>query len=102
MYAKSVIASREHSRFTLASSFIRTDKKKLLMKVFINSQFKYCYFIWMFHRRTFNNRIDRIHESALSVFYNNKISIFNELLQKNKSVIIYQRNLQVIATIGHN
>ena len=49
--------------------FINTDKLRILMKAFIESQFNYCPLVWMFHSRTLNNRINRLHEKALRLVY---------------------------------
>ena len=42
-----------------------TKKRSVLMKAFITSQFSYCPLVWMFHSRTLNNRINKIHEKEL-------------------------------------
>ena len=42
--------------------YLSRDKLKLLMKSFITSQFNYCPLIWMFHNRTLNNKINKLHE----------------------------------------
>ena len=68
------------------------------MKEFVNSQFGYCYLIWMFHNRTLNNRINRIHEGALRIVYRDKTANFTEFLLKDNAVTVHQRNLQVLAT----
>ena len=69
------------------------------MNAFITSQFSYCPLIWMFHSRTLNNRINKIHEKALRlVFKNETFSSFDDLLKRDKSVSIHQRNLQILAT----
>ena len=52
----------------------------------------------MNHSRTLNNRINRIQERALRIVYNDRISKFNELLEKDKYVTIHSRNLQILAT----
>ena len=45
------------------------------------------------------NRINNIHERALRMVYENSKSLsFHELLQKDNSVSIHQRNLQILAT----
>ena len=64
------------------------------MKAFIESKFNYCPLVWMFHSRTMNNKINRIHERALSLFYSDDISSFNELLKKDQSFSIHHRNIQ--------
>ena len=45
------------------------EKRRTLMKAFIESQFNYCPLIWILHSRTLNNKINRIHERALRTVY---------------------------------
>ena len=66
------------------------------MKAFIISHFSYCRLVWMFHSRELNNKINRIHESSLRLVYSDKISTFQELLDKDKSVSVYHKNIQVL------
>ena len=74
------------------------NKHKCLMKAFVTSQFNYCPLIWMFHNRELNNRLNRIHERALRLVYQNNILLFSELLEKDNFVTMHQRNLQLLAT----
>ena len=67
------------------------------MNAFINSQFGYCPLVWMLHSRKLNTRINRIHERALRVVYNDMVSSFDELLLRNNSVSIHVRNIQLLA-----
>ena len=69
------------------------------MKAFITSQFGYCPLVWMFHSRRINNRINRLHERSLRLTYTDCNSSFKDLLSKDKSVSIHERNLQVFATL---
>ena len=48
--------------------------------------------VWMFHSHGINNQINRIHERALRISYSNKSSSFQDLLDKDNSVAIHQRN----------
>ena len=52
----------------------------------------------MFHSRKLNNKINTIHERALRIAYCDKHSTFQQLLEKDNSVSIHHRNLQVLAT----
>ena len=52
----------------------------------------------MFHSRTINNKINRIHERSLRITYNDKPSAFQNLLEKDDSVIIHHRNIKILAT----
>ena len=48
----------------------------------------------MFHNRTLNNKIDKLHERALRIVCKNDELTFRELLGKDHSITIHQRNLQ--------
>ena len=45
------------------------EKKKLLMRVFIESQFSYCPLLWMFCSRKINRMMNYINERALRLVY---------------------------------
>ena len=46
-------------------NYMPLEKRRIVMKTFIQSQFNYCPLIWMFHSRTIYNKINRLHERAL-------------------------------------
>ena len=79
------------------SRFMNKDKLRLLMKAFVESQVSYCPLIWMFHNGTLNNKINRLHEQALQLVYNNSTLSFEELLTLDKSYTMHHRNLQKLA-----
>ena len=62
-----------------------------------NAQFNYCTIIWMFHSRCLNNEINRLHERYLRVVYNDKISNFEKLLNKDNSVSIHHNSIHALA-----
>ena len=68
----------------------------MLMKSFILSQFSYCPRVWMFHSKTINQGINRIHERALRLSYD-YTSTFKHLFELDKSITIHVRNLQMIS-----
>ena len=49
----------------------------------------------MFHDINLNNKINRIHERALRIAYNDNVSTFEKLLEIDSSVTVHQRNLQL-------
>ena len=65
---------------------------------FIISQFKYCPLTWMFCSQKSINKINRLHERALRIVYNDFTSTFLELLEKDNSVSIHYQNIQVLCT----
>ena len=90
--------SQKLHAFARVSKFISKKKLTAIMKAFIISQFSYCPLIWMCHSRTLNNKINKLHERALWLVYDNRQSTFEELLNIDVSVTIHHRNLQVLAT----
>ena len=80
------------------SAYLGTDKLRLLMRAFVTSQFQYCPLVWMFHSRKMNNKINRLHERALRIAYKDFCSSFATLLEKDRSVTIHEKNLQLLMT----
>ena len=74
------------------SNFMNVNQKKVIMNAFITSQFSYCLAIWMCHNRSLNTKINRIHESALRIVYNDNSSSY-----ESSSVKIHHSNLQQLA-----
>ena len=72
-------------------------KKKVLMNAFINSQFSYCPLIWTFCSRELNDKMNRIHKRGLRLVYLDYTSSFEDLLKKDNSVTVHQRNIQLLA-----
>ena len=64
-------ANRKLSALGHISRYAEVSKKRVLFKSFIESQFKYCPLIWMFHSRELNNKINKLHERALRIVYRN-------------------------------
>ena len=67
------------------------------MNSFIESQFSYCPLVWMFCSREVDRKINHIHERALRLVYMDYTSSFTDLLKKDGSVTIHQRNIQLVA-----
>ena len=51
----------------------------------------------MFHLRALNNEINRLHEKALRIVYEDYKSKFDKLLENDGSVSNYHRNIQTLA-----
>ena len=69
-------------------------QRKLLFKSFILSQFGYCPLVWMLHSRKLNNRINKLHYRALKLTYQDENSSFDDLLERDNSFTIHERNIQ--------
>ena len=72
-------------------------KRHILVNAFFKAQFNFCPAVWMFHNRSLNNKINRLHERCLRIIYNNKHSNFEELLVKDNSASIHHNNIPTLA-----
>ena len=79
------------------SNFMCTNKRRVSLKAFIDSQFGYCPLIWIFSSRYVNNKINHLHKGSLRIAYKDKISLFKDLFKRDKSFTIHQKNIQSLA-----
>ena len=91
-------ASRKLYALGRVTPYMNLSKRKILMNAFFNSQFSYCPLIWLCHCRISNKKINRLHERCLKMIYCHKQSLFEELLEKDSSVSIHERNIQIFTT----
>ena len=74
-----IVANEENVSITLGqdqklhalariSKYLSQDKLKIIMNTFIQSQFNCCPLTWMFHCRTINNKINRLHEGTQDLY----------------------------------
>ena len=69
-------ANQKLSALARIAKYMTIDKRKILLNSFVTAQLNYCPLIWMCHSRTLNNKINRIHEQALRIVYNDYQSNF--------------------------
>ena len=81
------------------SKYMSEEKLRILMKTFIESQFNYCPLVWMFDSKRIDSRINKLHERALRVVYKDENVTFEQLLEKDNSFKIHDRNLQRVALL---
>ena len=62
-------ASRKLSALARPVNYIDLPTRRILMNAFFNAQFNYCPTIWMFHSRSLNNKINRLHKRCLRMIY---------------------------------
>ena len=89
---------KKASRKISALSSVTESKRCILMNSFFNSQFNYCPLVWIFHSRSINNKINRLHERVLRIVYNDFKLSFKNLLKKDWTLSIHVKNLQNLAT----
>ena len=90
-------ASQKVSALARLAKVLPFQRKRVLLKAFIESQFSYCPLVWMFCSRQMNRKINHIHERALRLVYDDYESSFEELLIKDNTVSIHHRNIQKVA-----
>ena len=86
-------ASQKLNALARITPYMNIQKRRTIIKSFVTSQFSYCLLTWRL-----NNKINSVHERALRIIYQENTSTFQELLNKDNSVSIHYRNLQVLAT----
>ena len=90
-------ASQKLHALSRVRNFMTLKQAKIILKTFILSHFGYCPLVWMFHSRTLNCRINKLHERALRITYRDDQSSFNDLLTKDESYTVHERNIQTLA-----
>ena len=89
-------AGRKLSVLARICKFMTIERRRMLMKAFIESQLGYCPLAWICCNRSCNNHINHLHERALRIVYNDNVSSFEDLLQRDQSVSIHHRNIRLL------
>ena len=89
-------ASRKLNMLIRISKFMAIECRRILIKAFIESQFGYCPLVWMCCNQSCNTRINHLHERALRIAYNDNVSSFENLLQRDQSVSIHHTNIHLL------
>ena len=63
--------------------YMSFDKRRMVMKAFTESQFKYCPLTWMFRSRALKNKINRRHERISELFIPNTSHLFVSFSSNN-------------------
>ena len=79
-------ANKKRSALSRVSKYMGINKRRILMKSYIFSQFNYCPLVWMCHSRSFNNKINRIQERALRIVFRYYKPSFNFFKKVNLSL----------------
>ena len=79
------------------TDYMSLEKRRIITKTFVESQFNYCPLIWMLHSRTLNNKIKHLRKRALRTIQSDHKSSFNSLLEKDGSFSIHHRNIESLA-----
>ena len=87
-------AYQKLSSLSRMANLLSLNKRRALFKAFVESQFKCCPIVWMFHSRSTNKKTSRLHERALRTVYDDDVSTFHQLLTMGKSFCIHHPNIQ--------
>ena len=90
-------AGRKLSALTRICKFMSLERRRVLMKSFIESQFAYCPLVWICCEKTFNNRINHLHKRARRTAYNDNVSTFEKLPEKDSFETTYVKSLRILA-----
>ena len=76
-------------------NYLSTEKARLLVTVFINSQFYYPPLIWIFPGKTLISKVQKIHIRTLQVVCNTYEKSYHELFILNREGYQYTRNIYI-------
>ena len=91
-------ASQKINALSRLASSMNFEQRRLIMNSFVICHFSYCPVVWMFHSQKQNACINRLHKRALRVVYRDFDSSFEELIRRDSSTTLHQRNLQNLMT----
>ena len=69
---------------------------RILILMVLLSHFIHCSVVWMLHDRKIDNKTKKIQEPLPRISYRDNASHFNELLEKDNTLSIHQKELQVL------
>ena len=72
MWVKHIQRQTENLFLSRMRSFLSAEKRRIVLKSFIESQFKYCHLTWMFCSQKSNNKINRLHEKPFRIVHNHR------------------------------
>ena len=84
------MCSKANRKLTILSrmfKFLAFKKRRVVIKAYFESQFKYCPLVWMYHGRQVNNKINPSHKRALRMIYEDSTSSFDTLLEIDMSFL---------------
>ena len=91
------IAGRKLTAMSRLSRVLSFSKLRMLIRSFFESQFAYCPLVWMFCSRSLNGNINKLRERAMRILYKDDITNFQDLLIKDRSETIHDRNIKLLA-----
>ena len=80
-------------------NFLNVEKAKKLGNAFIDSQFNYAPLVWIFCRKTFYSKIEKMHHKTLNVIYGIADS-YNNLLLRSEYASVHQKIFKSISQIN--
>ena len=78
--------------------FMTIEHRKIFMKAFSESHFRYCPLVWMCCNQNCNNWLNCLYERAIKIVYNDNVTSFEDLLKTDQSVKIHYRNIRLLGT----
>ena len=90
-------ANRKLNALGKIANYMELRKNGILMNAFFTIQFNYCPAIWMCDSCSLNNKINGFLERCQRIIHNHKFFNFEELLDKNNSVLNHHKNIRELA-----
>lgn len=92
-------ANKKFHSLARIATLININKRRMLMKDFVFSQFSYCLLIRIFQNRNMEHRISSIYKKALKLVYDDPHDHTSQkLLAKGSQLVFPRKNSQLLAT----
>ena len=91
-------ATRHFYALRRLTKYLNVKQIEALTNSYIKSLFTYCPLVWMFCKKTDNDKINKVHERCLRLITKDYQSGYAELLTKTGQVDIHKINLRCLMT----
>ena len=87
-------ANRKLNVLARLTNYMELPERRILMNAFFKAQFNYCPIVWMFHSRSLNNKINRLHERCFRIIYNDKLEQIPNDVKMINSLVKFEKEIR--------
>ncbi len=90
--------ARQLNALRRQSKLLNVQAKKKVFNAFIRANLNYCPLVWINRNKTDLTRLEKVQERAVRLIYNDKVSSYDDLLQRARVPSVLVRWQRVLAT----
>ena len=89
-------AARQLNALARIARYLDVNSRKIIYNSFVSCNFNYCPLVWHFCGKVNNSKLEKIHERALKIIYNNYDSSYEELISTSNSTTLLISRIHLI------